>query len=133
MPRFGGLMSTAGFSNSDTTWPVRTVGATQAGESSRRISLLPASTGHLACLFGCLVVLFQVLRICLYIRNRDLAVGASVATIARAFWIGLRFDMATASYTTVPMLIVAKLGQMLRLVRCERRVYTIGYGACGVI
>src|SRR5437870_5119716 len=63
-------------------------------------------------LFAVQVILFELLRLLLYIRNRDLALGADVRTILAAFLFGLRSDMATVAYVTLPLMVFSKLASL---------------------
>ncbi|MBI3469357.1 MAG: LTA synthase family protein [Planctomycetes bacterium] len=95
--------------------------------------LFPPNIRLVFWLYAFLLVLFQLLRACLYVRNRDLADGASAAAIAGAFVVGLRFDLAIAAYVTMPVLIISKLARLKWGSGTERRVIALWFSAFGVI
>jgi phosphoglycerol transferase MdoB-like AlkP superfamily enzyme len=80
-----------------------------------------------------LVLLFGGLRLCLYLRNRELADGATLATIAGSFLVGLRFDLAVAAFLTFPLLLLAGLGRLAWGNVGEQRVYLVASLVYGVV
>src|SRR5262245_48348777 len=101
--------------------------------SGGRRAICSASVGFCVTFFVLGVALFQLLRLMLYLRNRELSAGASVATIASAFWFGLRFDMSTVAYVTLPLLLTGRFVALCWGIRLERRVYIIGGCLVGVV
>src|SRR5438876_70238 len=85
--------------------------------------LISPGTGLAITLFALQVTVFEILRLFLYIRNRDLSAGTDLPTILRAFLVGLRFDMAVASYVMLPLMLFAKLAALRWGVLGERRLY----------
>jgi Sulfatase len=102
-------------------------------ESHVKPSFVAPATRLALLLCALQVILFELLRLLLYVRNRDLSSGADVRTIASAFLFGLRFDLSTAAYVTLPLLMAAKLVSLRWGVLGERRAYAIGACIIGVM
>jgi phosphoglycerol transferase MdoB-like AlkP superfamily enzyme len=81
--------------------------------------VIPAELRAGLFLFGLVVLLFEILRLAMLLRNRDL-VDAGAGVVARSFLLGLRFDIAVAAYATGPILFLA-LGVGLVLGRAWAR------------
>src|SRR5262245_38799033 len=67
-------------------------------------AIIPPGLGMLFSVFTLLVVQFQLLRLGMFLRNRDLASAADRASIAGSFAVGLRFDGSVAAYIGIAML-----------------------------
>lgn len=60
----------------------------------------------IAALYLLLAILFAALRFVLLLRNGVLAENIPAAVLAQSFLVGLRFDLAVASYLLIPLLLV---------------------------
>ncbi len=95
-----------------------------------------SSSGNIPCgvawsvgYFGLLVVLFQALRLILLWVNRELAASVDGAALARAFWVGLRFDLAVAAYITLGQFAFVSFVGLLAGRCAQRQVFFYGAAA----
>jgi phosphoglycerol transferase MdoB-like AlkP superfamily enzyme len=103
------------------------------GEASTRRRIHDAVPPEIlagAGLFALFICLFEVLRLAMFLRNRDL-VDASAGVIARSFLTGLRFDVAVAAYALEPLLILALAAGMVFGGNWGRRVLEAGAALLG--
>jgi phosphoglycerol transferase MdoB-like AlkP superfamily enzyme len=89
--------------------------------------IIPSGLGMLFSAFAVLLVLFQLLRLGMLLRNSDLASPADRESIVGSFAVGLRFDCSVAAYIAFAMLAAGELGRRLRGASAERRIYVIGF------
>src|SRR4051794_20718879 len=70
---------------------------------------VPKHTLFFLGLIALLVLLFEVLRLGMILRNLPSARGATFGQILSSFFFGLRFDLAIACYVALPLVIVGHL------------------------
>ena len=106
-------------------------GGGEASTGRRLRDFVPAEILAGMGLFALFVALFEVLRLAMLLRNRDL-VDTSPGIVAHAFLSGLRFDMAVAAYAVGPLLVLALAASFAVGGAWGRRVLEAGAAILGI-
>jgi phosphoglycerol transferase MdoB-like AlkP superfamily enzyme len=109
--------------------------STPPGDQPDRRRWIPRQTLFFLGLIALLILLFELLRLGLMLRNRSSIAGAAPGALLSSFIYGLRFDLAVACYIALPAVIIGHLpGLGLRHSRTLRRILLpVLVGAVGII